>query len=72
MINDSNSKVYGADLLYGDANKNKGGMAESIMTTFSKDKVILDNNHIYIEEEEEKTNKDKEEEADDKNLKGLN
>ena len=26
VINDSNSKVYGTDLLYGDANKNKGGM----------------------------------------------
>ena len=26
VINDSNSKVYGNDLLYGDANKNKGGM----------------------------------------------
>ena len=26
VINDNNSKVYGTDLLYGDANKNKGGM----------------------------------------------
>ena len=40
-------------------NKNKGGRAESIMTTFSKDKVILDNTHIIIQEGED--NKGKEE-----------
>ena len=41
-------------------NKNKGGRALSIMTTFSKEKVILDNKHIYIQTGEE-DNKNKEE-----------
>ena len=39
-------------------NKNKGGRALSIMTTFSKEKVILDNKHIYIQGEEDNKNKE--------------
>ena len=60
---DKNVVVTLASNIY---NKNKGGRAESIMTTFSKNKIILDNTHIYIQGEEDKKNKN------DKNLKGIN
>ena len=53
-------------------NKNKGGRTESIMTTFSKNKVILDNKHIYIQGEEDKKIKGKVKEANDKDLEELN
>ena len=40
-------------------NKNKGGKAESITTTFSKEKVKIDSTHIIIQGEEEKKGKKK-------------
>ena len=53
-------------------NKNKGGKAESITTTFSKEKVKIDSTHIIIQGEEEKKGKKKGKEKEKSNLEGLN
>ena len=52
-------------------NKNKGGKAESITTTFSKEKVKIDSTHIIIQGEEEKKGKKKGKEKEKSNLEGL-
>ena len=54
--------------------KNKGGKATSIMTTFSNEYVKLDDNHIFIQGEEKgkKKSKGKGKDKDNEPLEGLN